>query len=140
MTGPFLWGSRAKCQVIEWNDQTGVVEARHDGYQKSHSVYHHRRITCDKDGFVIKDFFDPCLSNTHNIISRFLLHENIQVNITSPTTCLLCHPSFSISLTIKGDAFFACNKATYAPKYYQMLETNLLSIQGNLPYSIHIKI
>ena len=72
-------------------------------------------------------------------MSRFLLHENIEVNITSPTTCLLRHPSFTISLTIEGNAFFACNKTTYAPKYYQMRETNLLSIQGNLPYSIHIK-
>lgn len=140
MTGPFLWGNRAECQVINWDAQNGVIEACHNGYQKSHSVCHHRRIHCNEDGFVIEDFFDQQLSNPHDVISRFLLHENIDVNITSPTTCLLRHPSFTISLTIEGSASFACNKATYAPKYYQMRETNLLSIQGNLPYSIHIKI
>ena len=48
-------------------------------------------------------------------MSRFLLHENIDVNITSPTTCLLRHPSFTISLTIEGSAFFHAKRQHMLP-------------------------
>jgi hypothetical protein len=142
MTGPFLWGRRAECNVQQWNDTEGIVAACHDGFLKSHSVHHHRKISCTTDGFLIEDFFDNPLPNSHQVISRLLLHEDIHVEISKerPQNCTLIHSALALALELTGNATFSCERSTYAPKYYQMQETNLISIHGNLPYSILIKL
>ena len=137
MTGPFLWGRRAECTVEDWDPKKGKIIVSHDGYKKSHNVIHNRTISCTQKGFLIEDALLGDLKTQHQVISRFWLHHDLEIEIQNKSQeCTLIHkPTKTVLLMMKleNQASFSCIATQYAPKYHRQIHTNLLEVHGDLP-------
>ena len=126
MLGAFLWGKRAKCELIDFmedNDQV-ILSARHNGYQ---TVIHSREYHFDrKNTLSISDSF---IGNGNKEIN-YILAPELKTTI-SRNTVFIQAKEFNIEVQFFCDDEVALQKTKkiYSPKYGVKTESTGIRIK-----------
>lgn len=126
MLGAFLWGRKAKCELLGLNKEnnTVILWAKHDGYQ---SVIHTREFIFDGENkLLIFDSFDEAGDKTVNFIfppnAMIIMTDlmaSIQTDIVKASIDIKCEDT---------KASLVMRKTMYSPAYGKQEETNALCI------------
>jgi len=86
MTGPFNWGKRARCRLLQ-SDPDGTTPhcaASHDGYLDRYGVTHQRKLVLDKGATVV--ITDSLAGRgSHSVSSRFHFSDEFEVRSVGDT-------------------------------------------------------
>jgi heparinase II/III-like protein len=79
ITGPFMWGTRAKATLLEWRPSStgGIVVGEHDGYTRlDDPVTHRRRVELDTQArmLTITDYIEARGNHDIQIVFQFSEH------------------------------------------------------------------
>ena len=114
MLGPFLWGKRAECRLLEFSERDGqaVLTAEHDGYRP---VIHRRKFQFDgKDVLEIQDTF----SGGEKKEIYFILAPEAEAEVSGDGAVIRVHGE-TVGMRFSGGGDFTVEKVekSYSPKY-----------------------
>lgn len=140
--GPFLWGKRADCKLLRYDEKKlSFLEAEHDGF-KDEGVIHKRGFNFDFEGLMVTDLLDG--EGKHGIEMRFHFHPNISIKIEK-YSAILQDQGIVIEFDSRLDIEVLSgqeNGGWYSPNFGSKMPTNTLVLSQvlSLPAKITTRI
>ncbi|HED16878.1 MAG TPA: heparinase [Gammaproteobacteria bacterium] len=119
MQGPFLWGEKANCRVLDWrpDDQGGSIEAEHDGYRRlADPVMHKRGIALNGNARIVDISDVISASARHDVTLCFQISEHCQAELLNNNIVNITLGSRTLKLQLDTELDVTLLQGSTSPK------------------------
>ena len=135
IAGPFNWSRKAQAGRIAADDEPNAVTAQHDGYLRSHGLWHQRRVAMDVSGGVsvtdqLCEKSKPSQTPPPQARITFVLHPRIGCQSSDNGQILIGPDGPLATVSAKGENGqtlpLTVHPCPYSPRFGRLVESRAL--------------